>query len=218
MRTPFGQPFASNRCLIHVTVDENDYPIVLTQHQEGSTGYFEYYIQRWTGTDWTAEIQIASSIINDCREGFLRIYDFDYNPTTGDYILMEDAGFTGIFALDEDTLEVMFREDNVFGLTTQVNFRSGVFIDKDSPECRIFIISGTWEANQDSYCARYDHLYGGKETSVLVCSETPYTTPLHGTGSIVANNEDPPTYYYMGEGWSDDYNYRPISKVEIPGW
>ena len=218
MRTPFGPALPETRSIHRVTVDVDDNPVIITRRVSGSTSYYDFYIQHWNGTGWDPEKQIASTIIEECREAFIRIEDFDCNPVTGDYILIEDDGFTGIFALDQDTLEINFREDNIFGLSSQTDYRSGIFIDKGSPECRMFIISGTWIADCDSYCARYTQIYGEKATSVLTCSETPYTTPLYGTGCVVANNEDPPTYYYMGEGWSDNYNYRPISKVEIPAW
>ncbi|MFH1676903.1 MAG: hypothetical protein ABIC40_07745 [bacterium] len=180
MRTSWGPslPF-SNGEIWRVVVDEYDRPVVLA-FTPTSTG--TWCICHWNGSDW--DIINLPQEIKTAAFSISYLLDFDYDPTTGYYLFVEQLGAPGIYVMDKTGTLVWYDPDIWPGLVSI--WSVGIDIPIDDPECHILVMAGNYSiGDQPVYWARYNP-FGGQKTTAMTPSGP--NSLRNGRGTLVKHD------------------------------
>jgi hypothetical protein len=175
-----------------MTTDENGNPIVYSL--SGTKIY------HWNGSTWGSPIVLSGGVSN--------VYDFCYNPVTGDYLITSSADPPSLYAIDTNG-DIVFQDNDIWGTAGTGSIYAGIYVDRDDPDCRV-ILNGSLNSTNDreSYFARYDALYGEKTTSTIPPVEHQFGD---GQGSVVRVGG---TNYFCGPANSSTC----MAWIEVPEW
>ena len=154
MRTTWGTTLPASRYVHRLSIDEDDNPIVLARYSLNAEVY------HWNGTDWGSAITIPGAGFGN---NYSYIQDFDYDPSTGYYYIVERYNTAGVHAYDS-TGTLVWENDPLWTQVTGTYWEPGIFIDKQDPECRMILMAGRNTSNQTTYWARFNPVGGQKTT------------------------------------------------------
>jgi hypothetical protein len=161
-----------------LVLDKNDNPIVLTQ---------QWKIYHWNGSTWGSGITVPSAV-QTAAGSYSYLNDFDYDPTTGFYLFVENNGLPGVYAVKADGT-VAWQDADIWAGAAS-GYDAGVEVMQDHAECAIVLGAGVGGSGQSSvpfYFARINPMGGQKTTSSITnCVPYGYTFAMFdGNGGLM---------------------------------
>ena len=181
MRTTWGTTLPSGYYVFKLSIDGDDTPIVLARGPVSS----QPRVYHWNGTDWGSGVTVPSDIMTQCGNSYGYIFDFDYDPSSGWYYVVERYNDIGVYAFD-DTGTTMWSDNDVWSACPGGTlYQPGIFIDKADPECRLIVMAGRNSSYQTTYWARYNPV-GSEKTTGTTYGGTygPLFSTFYGRGCV----------------------------------
>jgi hypothetical protein len=204
IRTVFGT-IPSGNYILKVSMDSDDNPVVLARNGSGTP-----YVFHWNGTDFGTGFAVPASLATDYGS-YSYINDFEYDSSTGYYIIAEYYGTLGLHAFDADG-NVAWQDTDIWSISG-TQYEIGVFIDTWDPECHLIAMAGWNTSGQSTYWARYNPV-GGDKTTGTTSGGTYGTTfsTFQGEGCVQVDSGGVARFMastYGGNVWSS---------TTVPDW
>ena len=209
--------------IIAMTIDDTDNVIVLTYRYISPD--YQVRIQRWNDSTWDTT-NLPQTIV-DANGGYYGWMDIAWNPYTGEYLVTNKAhgvyipdhtwmGTPTIWAINESG-EITWYDDELYTsiADNDQEFRVGVFIEQDDPDCHFVVLVACNELSNvptdnpfDPKFIRYNPYYGGKTTGTCATDLAHYFWQC--LGEVMEYND---SYYWYDGPWAGGLGY-----IEMPEW
>lgn len=208
IRSSFGTALPSGWYVHHLAVDEDDYPIVFARGPSSN----QMRVYRWTGSAWDSGLDVPASIITACGNNYSYVWDFDYDPLTGYYYVVERYNTAGVYAFNDDG-DVTWYEDPIWSQVSGTSWQPGIFIDAFDSECRMILMAGMNSPGQTTYWARYNPVGGEKSTGTTSGGTygTTFST-FDGRGCVQVDTS------YGARFMAATYGGNVWSSTPVPNW